>query len=116
MDLIELITPSGFKAYFKPFLTFGQRREIEKFTASKVEIDPLTQQPKNGISALSLYEGEDMVLKMLLDHIIINDQTLTGEEAYLAVQNFENEEDGKVIYSKINEIVSSKNLPTDKKK
>jgi len=110
---------NGYTVEFKPYLTFGQKRALEKLMAGGIHIDPTTNKQKNTISGAIMYESQDFVLRALIMSLTTPDgQLLQGDAAYDAIQNFapDQEEVGKAIYTKINEVTRANAPTTDKKK
>lgn len=111
---MELKTPSGHRVFLKQFLTFGQKRDIEKVFASKVKVDPLTQ--KSEVDGSVLYDAQDLGVKYLIEKIIDKDsKEYTGDDILPAILSWP-EEDGKLVYDKIDEITSLKVIPQQSKK
>lgn len=111
---MELKTPSGHRVFLKSFLSFGQKRDIEKVFASKVKVDPLTQ--KSEVDGSVLYDAQDLGVKYLVEKIIDKDgKEYTGDEVLSVILSW-SEKDGKLVYDKIDEITAIKSVPADSKK
>lgn len=98
-------TPSGYSVELKDFLTFGQRRAIEKLLISKSKINPQTQSLSD-IEPSLLYEVQDEAFKMLVTKIINDKGTVVEGDLFKFVNELP-EEDGQLIYKTINDITNS---------
>jgi len=110
---------NGYTVEFKPYLTFGQKRALEKLMAGGIHIDPTTNKQENTISGAIMYESQDFVLRALIVSLKTPDGLVfQGDQAYEAIQNFtpDQEEIGRAIYTKINEVTRANNPSADKKK
>ena len=107
----------GYIVTFKPFLTFGQKRELEKLMAGSMSVDAKTNKPNTNIAGSIVYEAQDLTLKMMIVELKNpSGQVFQGTDAFEAIQNLTDEEVGKAIYKKLDEITSSKTLTPDSKK
>ncbi len=113
MEPIEIITPSGHKVYFKPFVTTGQDRQLQRLFVKKLQVDPATQ--KVDYDASPYYDAEDLAIKFLVEKIILQDgQEITDKDKIFTTIDSWSRQDGKVVYDKIDEICELNKL--DKKK
>ena len=103
----------------KPFLNFGQKRQLQKLMAGAMSVDAETNKANTKIDGSILYEAQDFTLKMMLVSLIKPDgNVLQGDDAYNAVQELspELEDVGKALYAKIDEVTKSTYLSETVKK
>lgn len=113
MDTITVTTPSGYTAYIRSALTFGQYTAIQEVLLASMKIDPNTK-TVSLIDGLSTVRASRKAVECLVEKIVDkNGTTLSGgpiEAMYdMAV------DDARVILEKVNEIrlsseVTKKNL------
>ena len=113
---------NGYTAIFRPYLTFGQKRQLQKIISSAMTVDAETSKPNTKISAAVIYEAQDAAMEMMLVSLTKPDgTTLQGQAAYVAVQGFigEDEKIGQAFYTKLDHITGNSYLgqaEEDKKK
>jgi len=116
MELQMFTTPSGYTVYLKPYLTFRQKRELDRFLASKMMVDPINQTKKTEIPASIYYDTQDLLLKFLIEKVTdTQNVTYTGDAAIERILSMK-EEDGKMVFDKIDELTQAKTLSDDAKK
>ena len=120
METIEFVTPSGHKAYIRPYLTFGQSRSIEKLWASSMTVTPGKKDVLDTISGALVYDVQDATVKALVEKVVTSEGKEFAGDSVLDVIASMKDEDGKAIYQKVDEITKSNQLPPegsdDKKK
>jgi len=108
---------AGYTAILKPFLTFGQRRQLKRTMLDQMSITSDTKKEDVSVKGSVIQDAEDQTMKMVLIELRNpTGEVFTGDQAFLALQNLEDETVGDAIYAKVNEITASKQLPEDKKK
>ncbi len=113
MEPIQLKTPSGYTVFLRPFLTFGQRRELEKVWASKLKVD--ADAKRTEFDASAIYEAEDLAVSFLVEKILDKDGNELAGKPLETILSWP-DEDGRCVYDKINEIASIKPSSQEKKK
>lgn len=113
METIEFLTPSGHKAYIKPYLTFGQSRAIEKLWISTMKITPGKEEAPNSVDGSVVYEAQDLTVKFLIEKIVTAEGKEFAGDSVLEVIGSMKDEDGRAIYTKIDEITAAKRLPPE---
>jgi len=106
MDNIKFET-NGWVFFLKPFLTFGQKRQIKKLIADAMKLNAETSEADTSISGSVVFEAQDAVLRMMIVSATKPDgNVLQGFEAYKAVQDFHGEDEkiGAALYDKIDDI------------
>ncbi len=103
MDPVEIITPSGHKVFFKPFLTTGQDRELQRLFVKKLQVDPVTQ--KVDYDASPYYDAEDLAIKFIIEKIVLKDgqEIIEKDKIFTTIADWPRQ-DGKAVYDKIDEI------------
>jgi len=96
---VEVVTPSGYKVYLKPYVNYGQKREIRKVLLKGYDTN-------NGrYDSSVLYEAQELAFKLLVDKVIDPEgKEYLGLDTFKFVQGLENEADGDAIYEKVEEI------------
>ena len=114
-DPITINTPSGHKVVFKPFLTFGAKRELERIWLRGSRVDPKHPE-KMDFDASTLYDAQDAALKLMVASIELPDGPLVDEpQAILDYVSAMTPEDGQAIYDRLNQLTGT-NVPEDQKK
>lgn len=115
MDNITITTPTGWKAVLKPFMTFGDKRQLERVWAETMTLDASTQQTQ--VSGKALYDAQDKAVELMVTELIAPDGSgsTTTPDAILAKIMELPEADGRAIYDKINELTAS-SIPAGQKK
>jgi hypothetical protein len=110
-----LTTPSGYEVHIKDFLSFGEKRQLEKFIASKVMVkaDSKRQVEVEPVSGSLNYEMQDMAFGFLIQKIIKVEEEITTK-LYDEVMTWK-EEDGQAVFDAINEVTSKSPLVPSKK-
>ena len=119
MDNVKVELPLGYSAQIKPFLNFGQKRQLQKLMAGAMSINPEKGSTDTTLNGSIVYEAQDFTLKMMLVSLTKPDgNVLSGVDAYNAVQEFNGESEtvGAAIYEKIDEITKSTYLSDEGKK
>src|SRR5437660_1642389 len=109
MELIIVDTPSGYKAYLKPKLTYGEFKHYKRATMSGIEYDTTA---KVKMSASAIVDMEEAGVKTFLVKLV-DPQGKELENPTDAINNIDNA-DAEVVTTKINELVGT--LSPDKKK
>lgn len=116
MESTVITTPSGYQVTFKPFVTIGDKRQIQRVLMKTAKIDP--NDPKNmEFDSSALYDAQDLAVKLLIEKI-----DKPGEDAYRKTDPDEilkavlswPEEDGDLVYARINALTENP-LPKEKK-
>lgn len=113
MEPIELKTPSGYKVYLKPELTYGQYVTFQKIIASDMTVNPTTGASQD-IKGSAVFEATDKVLEFLLVKILSS----KGEELPAVAQTINDmpAKDGILVFKKINEITAEAGGEPESKK
>lgn len=109
-----ITTPSGYKVTVKDFITFGQRRELERILISASKVNPQTQ-TMGEISPSALYDVQDKAVEMLVTQIEKGHEQQIIASGFVSEIASWKEEDGAVVYAKINEITTPKSQEGKKK-
>jgi len=108
---------NGYTVILKPSLNFGQKRQLQKLMAGSMSVDAATNKADTVVSGAIVYEAQDLTLKMLLISLKTPaGQLYDGLAAYEAIQNLEDEEVGRAIYKRIDEVTSATQLTPESKK
>jgi len=107
-----LTTPSGYEVHIKDFLSFGEKRQLEKFIASKVMVKADSKQQVEVSGSLN-YEMQDMAFSFLIQKIVKAEEEITTK-LYDEVMSWR-EEDGQAVFDAINEVTSKSPLVPSKK-
>lgn len=114
MDVIEFKTPSGHVVYLKPYLTYGQKKELKKTLLKNIRVNPKTREMSDFGSDV-LLDAQDLALKMLIEKIVEADgKEYSGNDVLSAVNNWK-EEDGDALMDKIDDLTTLQE-ETNKKK
>lgn len=108
-----ITTPSNYKVTLKDFLTFGEKRTLERTIVEGTVVDTDSKQaPK--IQGTQLYAYQDKAFEILVQKIEIEDKSYdsSNQNLYEMVMSWR-EEDGKAVFDKILEMISPKE--TEKK-
>ena len=112
MELIEFTTPSGYKAFIRPYLTYGQHRIIQGVILTGVKVDPTTQ--KQEFDASVIYRAQDEAVKILVDKIVDKDgKEYMGFDAFNFIQTWSGNADGDALYKKVEEIGNISSIATE---
>jgi hypothetical protein len=105
MDNITLTTPSGWKAVIKPFMTFGDKRALERVFAEGMTLDSKGDPHASG---KSVYDAQDKAVSMMVKELVAPDggNPIVNPEMILAKIMAMPEEDGRMIYDKVNELTN----------
>jgi hypothetical protein len=105
MENITYTTPSGYTVHLKPFLTFGDKRALERVFAEGMSVDAT-----NGTSQASgkaIYEAQDKAVELMVVKIEMEGKTIDGDQILPAIYAMQ-DPDGRAIYDKVNELSSPK--------
>jgi hypothetical protein len=104
MDNITLTTPSGWKAVIKPFMTFGDKRALERVFAEGMTLDAKGDPHASG---KSVYDAQDKAVSLMVTELTHEDgRTSNDAQTILAWIMGMPEEDGRMIYDKVNELTN----------
>lgn len=113
METTLITTPSGHKVTIKNGLTYGENRQIQRVIAGGMKVDPKTQE--TSIDGSAIYDSQDLAVKMTVQSIQLANGTVVqgGEQCLALILSWEGaeEEDGKAIYDKINDLTKSSTTP-----
>jgi hypothetical protein len=101
MENITFTTPSGYTVHLKPFLTFGDKRSLERVFAEGMSVDAT-----NGTSQASgkaIYEAQDKAVELMVVKIEMDGKTIEGDQILPAIYAMR-DPDGRSIYDKVNEL------------
>lgn len=113
MDLVELFTPSGYKVYLKPYMNFGQKRQLQRMFVSKVHVDRDTKQAD--LDGTSVFDAEDEAVKIMVEKVIDrNGREYANKDEILSLILSWQDDDAQPVYDKIEELTKSKQI-TEKK-
>ena len=110
-------TPSGYEVHLKEYLSFGQKRQLQKFMYSKMRVKQVAGEggkAKAEIEEFSvdfMQELQDKAFEMLVEKIIIDGKEYT-EDLYNMVMGWK-EADGQVLYAKIDEATAMFSTPQE---
>lgn len=110
-----ITTPSKYEVHIKDYLSFGEKRQIEKLVASKVMVKAGGKEQVNvePVSGSLNYEMQDLAFGFLVQKIIKGEEEITTK-LYDEVMSWR-EEDGSVVFDAINEVTSKSPLVASKK-
>jgi hypothetical protein len=116
MDTIEFITPSQHKVYLKPQLNHGDKRDVQRVFAAATTVDPKTEETSFDSSAI--YDAQDLAMRRLLQRMVLADGTVVegGEQCLTTILSWEDEQDAKAIYDKVEALTKANQLSTEQKK
>lgn len=115
MELTQITTPSGHKVFVKPYLTYGQSRELQRMWLKNIRIDGNKREFKD-FSADVQYEVQEVAVKMLVEKVVEADGTEhTGEAVLDVIMNWK-AEDGKAAMDEIDRITSGDITSDESKK
>src|SRR5947209_2665048 len=101
-DTIEITTPSGYKVTIKSFLTFGERRQIQRVYAKYSHYD---QTGTPIMSGEGVYEAGDLAVSLLVKRILDpQSNDITGKNPLQTILSFRDELDARAIYTAIDDI------------
>ena len=109
MDNIIFKTPSGYTVHLKPFLTFGDKRSLERVFAEGMSIDPT--KGTSQASGKAIYEAQDKAVELMVIKIVTAEGKEFAGDSVLEVINSMRDDDGRAIYDKVNEL----STPQEKK-
>ncbi len=110
-----ITTPSGYEVHINDFLSFGEKRQLEKLVASKVMVkaDGKQEVDVQPVSGSLNYEMQDMAFSFLVRKIIKGEEEVSVK-LYDEVMGWK-EEDGIAVFDAINEVTSKNPLVAKKK-
>src|SRR5579859_954158 len=120
MDNIKFET-HGWVFFFKPFLTFGQKRSIQKLTAAGMQFNAETTRRTMTITAAVIFDSQDAALRFMLVSATKPDGNVAmGEDAYDLVQSLHGEDTqiAEAVYNQVDVITGRDYLgetPQEKK-
>lgn len=110
-----ITTPSGFEVHIKDYLSFGEKRQLEKLIASRITVKANANQ-KVDISPVEgsiNYEMQDMAFGFLVQKIVKESEELTTN-LYDEIMSWR-EADGKAVFDAINEVTAAPLVQPKKK-
>jgi hypothetical protein len=114
MELIELVTPSGHKVYFKRNLNTAERRELVKIYGDYMTANPITKEVQTDIHVRAQFEAEEYAVRVMVKKVVeASGKEYTGLEAYNAIMAWETPDDGDAVFAKMNELTSTNQLPPE---
>ncbi len=114
MEPAEVITPSGHKVYIKQSITYGEEREIEKASVSRIVVDPTSK--KMIYDGSSAFDAEDLSLKLLVVKVIDKDgHEFTGDTILPTILSW-GRADAKAVYGAVDKVIAGADLGTEAKK
>ena len=108
MDNITFQTPGGYTVHLKPFLTFGDKRSLERVFAEGMSIDPTKGTTQ--ASGTAIYAAQDKAVELMVMNIEQDGKFIEGDEILPAIYAMP-DDDGRAIYDKVNEL----STPQEKK-
>ncbi len=101
-----ITTPSGYEVHLKDFLTFGEKRQLEKLVASKIRVkaDANKQVDIEPVEGSINYEMQDMAFNFLIQKIVKGEEEITAK-LYEEVMSWR-EEDGDPVYEALDKITA----------
>jgi hypothetical protein len=110
-----ITTPSGYEVHIKDFLAFGEKRQLEKFIASRIMVKAGSDKQVDiaPVEGSINYEMQDMAFGFLVQKIIKDSNEITTN-IYDEVMTWR-EEDGQVVFEAIDEVTSKTPLVPKKK-
>lgn len=108
MENITFQTPAGYTVHLKPFLTFGDKRSLERVFAEGMSIDPTKGTTQ--ASGTAIYAAQDKAVELMVVKIEMKGAVIEGNEILPAI-NTMRDDDGRAIYDKVNEL----STPQEKK-
>ncbi|MDQ3098892.1 MAG: hypothetical protein M3Q44_04040 [bacterium] len=107
MELVELITPSGYKVYLKPYMNFGQKRDLQRMFVSRVRVDKEMQ--KADLDGSSVFDAEDAAVKIMVEKVVDQEgREYTNKDELLSLILSWQDSDAQPIYDKIEELTKAK--------
>lgn len=117
MEQPTLTTPSGYRVAFKPFATFGDKRQIQRVFLSAAKVNP-AKPDDVAFSADLMFAAQDEALKLLVTQIEIEGTgaPITDPEQILSTVQGWKEADGQAVYDRLNELTADPLPPAERKK
>lgn len=110
-----ITTPSGYEVHLKDFLSFGEKRQLEKLIASKIKVRTDGSSKKVDVEPVEgtiNYDMQDMAFRFLVLKIIkktdSDSQEITSN-IYDEVMTWQ-EEDGNAVFAAIDQVTSKSPL------
>lgn len=112
---MTITTPSGYEVSIKDFLSFGEKRQLEKLIASRIKIKADSNQKIDmaPVDASINYEMQDMAFGFLVQKIIKGEQEITTN-LYDEIMSWP-EGDGQAVFNAINEVTAAPLVQAEKK-
>lgn len=112
---------NGYTATFRPYLTFTQKRKIQRLIAAAMQVSVVANADNMSIPGSVVYDAQDMAMQMMLVSLSQPDGTsLEGASAYDKLQGFfgEDEQIAEAVYKKLDEMTGRSYLgvPAEDKK
>lgn len=105
---MKITTPSKYEVHFKEYLTFGQKRVLQRLIFSQIRVTPSTDAKKsanvNDFSVEFMQDVQDKACEMLIEKIIINGKEHTDNLVDLVLSW--RDEDGQAVYTKVDELTA----------
>ena len=116
MQSTTFTTPSGHKITIKPFVTFGDKRQLSRALMDTTDIDP-NKPGDMRVKGKAMLDVQDLAVSLLIEQVELKDGTVhlgSGNQAIVDVIMAMPEEDGQMIYDKIDKL-STDSLTLQKK-
>lgn len=107
---------SGAVITFFSYLTFGEYRQIMKAVLKNIEIEAKPSEvvaPK--LSAMMVYEEQDMVFSILIQRVMVSGKELSKEEYSAFVSNL-SIQDGTYLFNELDKVSENSRLTQEAKK
>src|SRR5262245_38298935 len=101
-----ITTPSGYEVHLKDYLSFGEKRQLEKLIASRVMVKTDGSQKVDiaPVEGSINYDMQDMAFGFLVLKVVKDGQELTAN-LYDEIMSWR-EADGQAVFNAINEVTS----------
>lgn len=115
MEDVIFTTPAGHKATIKPFLTFPEKRRIQRVFFDAATMDGNTQQPDFKMSVV--LDAQDAVFRAMVKRIVLADgRTFDGGMlSYEALAELD-DADAQAIFDKLDELTKDIDIFPKQKK
>ncbi len=110
-----ITTPSGYEVHVKDFLSFGEKRQLEKLIASRIKVkaDADNKVDISPVDGSVNYEMQDMAFGFLVQKILKEGAEITTS-LYDEIMSW-HEADGKAVFDAINEVTAAPLVQPKKK-
>jgi hypothetical protein len=101
--MLSLTTPSGFIIEYREYLTFGEKRAIDKMYRSHMKMR-MENDAASEMTAEPMLIAEDMAMNFLITKITMGDQVIIAD--FRKTMESWKEEDGQAVVTAINEVTA----------